>query len=95
MEKMIKIGNIGIYEKLCTGDFYVESELGQKALTHGELYKLLDSCDKWKVNNNTSGFITFWHGKIEITAFLIEKPTRAYINPQLVENVRQSNDFSC
>jgi hypothetical protein len=84
MEKIIKIGNIVIYEKLCMIDFWVESSIGRKDMTHSELYNLLVDCDQWKVRD-TSGFITFWHGKIEVTAFVKERATRAYFNPELVE----------
>ena len=82
MEKIIRINGINVKERLCTVDFYIESDLDYSfavSITHGQMYKLLDTATEIKETKDYKAlnqhFAEFKQGIILFKAFVKEKPS--------------------
>lgn len=67
VNRMIEVNGIIVHQGLCVVDFHINSDIGSKDATHGEVYKLLDWAGKVTVEELKEGFkIIAKHGAIEI-----------------------------
>lgn len=71
MEKYIRVNGIEIQKGLCTVAFNIWSEYGNKAITHNDLYKLLDTATDVKEINeeDNSKFVSFKQGIVQFEVY--------------------------
>lgn len=76
VNKLYEINGIKVIQGLCTVDFHIKSDLGSKELTHGDLYKIIESATSVTAKTE-QGFAKIMLGGVEVTAYKKSDSTMA------------------
>jgi hypothetical protein len=73
LEKIIRFNNVEVVKGLCTVAFRVETPYGNKELTHGNMYELLDTCTELiePVGSIEKHFAILYQGIVKIHCYTL------------------------